>query len=227
MTTPEAIHFNFDVLCPWCYQTSRWVRGLARRGEVSVTWGVFSLEIHNFPKPIEAFDPTALRGVPALRTAVAVRDGVGQDACDAFYEAAGERYFQRLEPLNDAATLRGALEDAGIEPDWYDKAIGDDATWAQVRAEHDELVTATRSFGVPTIRLDAGKGPAIFGPVVSEPPADEDAVELWRHVLWLTRYENFHELKREPRHRPRPALLAPAPGGAPGQARGRRGGELT
>nr|MBA2437248.1 hypothetical protein [Acidimicrobiia bacterium] len=54
-----------------------------------------------------------------------------------------------------------------------------------------------RSFGVPTIVLDGGEGPAIFGPVVSEVPTDEEAVELWRHVSWLARYENFSELKRD------------------------------
>jgi len=195
--TTEVVRFNFDILCPWCYQTSRWVRDLAERGEITVGWGVFSLEIQNFAKPIEEFEPERARGVPALRTALAVRDAVGEDACGAFYAAAGERYFQRLEPLHEPATLQGALEEAGLDPSWYDKAVGDPATWEQVRAEHDELASQTRSFGVPTIRLDAGAGPAIFGPVFSEPPAGDDVVEMWRHVLWLTRYGSFHELKRE------------------------------
>ncbi len=33
--------------------------------------------------------------------------------------------------------------------------------------------------------------------MISEVPSDEDAVELFRHVSWLTRYENFSELKRD------------------------------
>ena len=49
---------------------------------------------------------------------------------------------------------------------------------------------------MPTILLDGGAGPAIFGPVISELPGDEDAVQLWEHVSWLARYENFAELKR-------------------------------
>ena len=52
------------------------------------------------------------------------------------------------------------------------------------------------AFGVPTIVLDDGTGPAIFGPVVSELPSDEDTVSLWQHLSWLTRYTNFAELKR-------------------------------
>ena len=66
-----------------------------------------------------------------------------------------------------------------------------------MRDEHEAVAAEVGAFGVPTIRLDGGTGPAIFGPVVSEPPGDdEEAVELWRHVSWLVRNPNFHELKR-------------------------------
>jgi hypothetical protein len=50
---------------------------------------------------------------------------------------------------------------------------------------------------VPTIVLEGGEGLAIFGPVISELPSDDDGVELWKHVSWLARYENFSELKRD------------------------------
>jgi len=48
--------------------------------------------------------------------------------------------------------------------------------------------------------LDGGAGAAIFGPVISDMPTDEDAVELWRHTAWLARYGNFAELKRKRAH---------------------------
>ena len=69
-------------------------------------------------------------------------------------------------------------------------------SFEQLVTEHTDLVTSTRSFGVPAIVLADGN--AIFGPVISNVPATTDeAVELWRHVLWLTEYENFSELKRD------------------------------
>ena len=71
------------------------------------------------------------------------------------------------------------------------------ATWDAVVAEHRSVVDEVGAFGVPTIRLDDGFGPAIFGPVISRVPGDDEAVELWRHVLWLTRSDNFWELKRQ------------------------------
>src|SRR2546426_270667 len=59
-----------------------------------------------------------------------------------------------------------------------------------------EVVNLPGAFGVPTIGLDGGDGPAIFGPVVYKLPADDECVELWRHTAWLVRNENFAELKR-------------------------------
>ena len=33
--------------------------------------------------------------------------------------------------------------------------------------------------------------------MISDLPSDEEALDLWRHVSWLARYENFAELKRD------------------------------
>ena len=191
----EPICFYFDPRCPWCYQTSRWVLQLAEAGEVNVTWGLFSLDIANADDPREV-DPTT-GSSPALRTAAAVRSGHGQAAVGQFYAALGAAIHQRGAAADDHAVITGALREAGLPEELLDKALVDDMTWETVRDDHSTLVERTRSFGVPTIVLDGGEGPAIFGPVISQVPEPADAVQLWRHVSWLTRYENFSELKRE------------------------------
>jgi 8-oxo-dGTP pyrophosphatase MutT (NUDIX family) len=91
--------------------------------------------------------------------------------------------------------VRESLEEAGLDPSLLDKALADESTWDAVLAEHNELIANTRSFGVPTIVLEGGE--AIFGPVISQLPDDADGVELWKHVSWLVRYENFSEVKRD------------------------------
>ena len=191
----EAVRFHFDPLCPWCYQTSRWARRLAELGEISLDWGVFSLEIVNADDDSVVRDTG--RAAPALRVTVLVRDRHGAAAVDRFYGALGDRIHQRGEEVSDPATVTGALDDAGLDASLLEEALADGSTWDQVEAEHRDLVERTRSFGVPTIVLDGGKGPAIFGPVISHVPDDDDAVELFRHVSWLARYENFSELKRD------------------------------
>ena len=193
----EPIRFHLDPRCPWCWQTSKWVRHLHALGVVDASWGVFSLELVNFTKPIEEFDEARSVAAPSQRTLVAVRDAEGQDAASRFYETLGNRHFELEEDLKSESTIKEALTDAGLATSWYDKALADPNTWQVVLGEHLELVNNTRSFGVPTIFLDAGAGPAIFGPVISNLPAnDEDSVNLWKSVAWLTRYENFSELKR-------------------------------
>ncbi|MGA9279214.1 DsbA family protein [Ilumatobacter sp.] len=192
------MRFHLDPRCPWCWQTSTWVRRLTATGTVEVSWGVFCLELANFSKSIDEFDVDRSVAAPTLRVLVAVRDGEGEDAAGRYYAALGTRYFDAEQALDDPATSRAALADAGLDVTWHDRAIGDPETWRTVVAEHQALVTETRSFGVPTIRLGGGDGPAIFGPVISNPvDSDDEAIELWTHVSWLARYDNFSELKRD------------------------------
>ena len=106
--------------------------------------------------------------------------------------------FTPTQDITDPTVVEAQqLVDAGLDAGLRAKAVDDLSTWQRVRSEHEAVAGEVGAFGVPTIRLDGGTSPAIFGPVVSEPPSDdEEAVELWRHVSWLVRNPNFHELKR-------------------------------
>lgn len=191
----ESVRFHFDPLCPWCYQTSRWARRLAELGEIELDWGVFSLELVNADD--EADVTETARAAAALRTTVLVGERHGADAVGRFYAALGARIHEQAENPAEPDTITGALADAGLEASLHSEAVADPGTWDRVKHGHHALVERTRSFGVPTIVLDGGNGPAIFGPVISNVPEDGDAVELFRHVSWLARYDNFSELKRE------------------------------
>ena len=193
----EHIRFFLDPRCPWCYQTSRWVMQLQEAGELDISWGMFSLDIAN------AAEGTVVdaekRSSPALRTMVAIREADGEAAVGRFYAALGAAVHQRQEAVDSPEVLRAALTEAGLPEALLDNALQQESTWETVQVEHLALVERTASFGVPTIVLDGGEGLAIFGPVISNVPDKSDAVDLWRHVSWLTRYENFSELKRERR----------------------------
>lgn len=193
----EPVCFYFDPICPWSYQTSRWARRLEELGVIELDWRVFSLELQNAGTEPEELARAHARSSMALRTSVAVRDSAGAPAVGAFYKALGERVHERGEPLDEPGTVESALADAELDPGLCAAACGDPSTSERVASEHRHLCERTRSFGVPTIVLDGGDGPAIFGPVISEVPNDDDAVELWRHVSWLVRHGEFAELKRE------------------------------
>ena len=193
----ERIRFFFDPRCPWCYLTSRWASRLEELGEISIDWAFFSLEVINRP---EGVDPLAIeaRSGPILRTASVVRERLGRDAVGALYGALALRIWESDLPMevDDLDGIRTSLKEIGAEPTLLDDALADRGTWEAVVQEHQELVDRTGAFGVPTIVLDDGDGPAIFGPVIYSLPDDEEAVELWRHTTWLVRNDNFAELKR-------------------------------
>ena len=193
----ENVKFHFDPRCPWCYQTSRWARRLEELGEIELDWGVFSLEVVNLEEGADPRDLEA-KGSPALRTAVVIEREHGSKAIGAFYAALGRRNFEQVPPASDPIqAARESLAEANLEPGLCDKALGDPTTWDVVIAETARLVARVGKLGVPTIVLDGGQGPAMFGPVVSRLPSDEDAVALWQHTSWLVRYGNFAELKRK------------------------------
>jgi hypothetical protein len=192
----ERVKFYFDPGCPWCYQTSRWARRLEELGEIELDWGVFSLEVVNLPAGRDPREP-APRSGPALRTAIAIRDHQGSRAIGPFYAALGRRIWDAPPPPADmVAAVTESLAAAGLPTGLAEQALARPDTWDAVLEEHRALVEGTQAFGVPTLVLDGGAGPAIFGPVLGALPGDEDALALWRHTAWLVRYGNFSELKR-------------------------------
>jgi protein-disulfide isomerase-like protein with CxxC motif len=198
----EQVKFYFDPACPWCYQTARWARRIEELGEVELDWGIFSLEVVNLPPGKDARELDARSG-PALRTALAIRDRHGSKAIGPFYAALGKRIWDQPPPPDDmVGAVRESLKEAGLPPALVDEVMANRSTWDAVLKEHRALVEKNASFGVPTLALDGGVGPSIFGPVISLLPGDEDAVALWRHTLWLMRYGNFAELKRNRLGRP-------------------------
>jgi hypothetical protein len=220
-TRPEPVTLLFDVRSPWCYQTSRWLRRLAALGEVTLSWGVFSLEVVNLHDGEDPVSYDAEYG-PALRVALALRDDRGQQAIGDFYAAFGTRMWQTPAPAGpvladtapagrvpaDTAQLpdvpeltRQALADIGIDPGYADKVLADEASWTAVLDEHRRWADR-RVFGVPTLLIgdDIGSGDraehVVFGPVLRTLPSDGDGIALWRHLRGLAVLGTVFELKR-------------------------------
>ena len=41
---PTSVEFHFDVMCPWAYKTSLWIREVRDLTGLDITWRFFSLE---------------------------------------------------------------------------------------------------------------------------------------------------------------------------------------
>jgi hypothetical protein len=220
------LHFYFDPICPFAWMTSTWVRQVMAARQYSVDWRFISLRLVNADVDYDAHFPsnyefTHTQGLRLLRVAARARTEFGPAAVDALQRSFGEHIFEvppweseahRRATLGSAdhvarilvhAELPGELADALDDPGW-DKVV---------QAESDQALALTgKDVGTPILHVDPPDGVAFFGPVISRRPSDDDAVELWDHVLGLARYPGFSELKRSLRERLQLPVLGVAAG---------------
>ncbi|MEA2507823.1 MAG: hypothetical protein QOH48_2441 [Actinomycetota bacterium] len=199
MTT--KVRFHFDPLCPWAWQTSKWIREVEKVREIEVEWRLFSLEIVNGEgDENNPYADVLLKDRDALRTLALVQRVDGNAAAGRLYESLGERVHESPAETLEEEVVRAALAEAALDRSMFDRARADDSTMDDVRSQHENAVTEVGAFGVPVIVLPSGEG--IFGPVVARAPIGEAAGELWDHVEWLMRQDGFFELKRERDRKP-------------------------
>jgi 2-hydroxychromene-2-carboxylate isomerase len=220
--SPADMHFYFDPVCPFAWMTSKWVRVVQAQRGYEVEWRTISLRMVNahidydshFPPEYEAGHMAGLR---LLRVVQAVRSEHGTEAVGRLYEALGRRLFEG-SPLDErvvegvdvrgtAEFLRPVLDELGLPSDLA-RRLDDESLDFHIRAETDEALALTgKDVGTPIIHFEPPNGVAFFGPVISRLPDEADAARLWDHVVALSRFPGFAELKRSLRERPRlPAL---------------------
>jgi hypothetical protein len=209
------LHFYFDPICPFAWMTSTWVRQVMAAREYSVDWRFISLRLVNANVDYDAHFPsnyefTHTLGLKLLRMAAKARAEFGPGAVDALQRSFGEHIFEVPPWESEAqrqATL-GSVEYVGrilAAAELPGELVGalEDRTWDDVvQEETDQALSLTgKDVGTPILHVDPPDGVAFFGPVISRRPSDDDAVELWDHVLGLARYPGFSELKRSLRER--------------------------
>jgi 2-hydroxychromene-2-carboxylate isomerase len=189
-----TVRFYFDPVCPWTWISSKWIRGVEKVRDIEVDWRLFSLQLVHEDKD-DPFAELHATSTPALRAMALARREENNGAAGRVYQALGERVHEPPGEELSPDTVRSSLADAGLDPSILDRALKDDSTMEELRAEHDAVVSEVGAFGVPTIVLPSGRG--MFGPVIEQAPTGEAAGELWDHVEWMIRQDGFYELKRE------------------------------
>ena len=218
MTDDYDLHFYFDPVCPFAWITSKWVRMVAEARDYRVDWRFISLRMVNAEVDYAAHFPSYYEdghtaGLKLLRVAARARADNGRGAVGPLYEAFGTRLFdtareQSLAAADQAARelVESALAEAGLPAQLAD-ATDDASSDDEIRSETEEALALTgRDVGTPILHFQPPAGTAFFGPVISRLPSADDAVELWDHVIGLTRFAGFAEIKRSLRERP--ALVA-------------------
>ena len=226
MSGDADLHFYFDPVCPYAWLTSTWVRQVMAARDYRVEWRLVSLRLMNahidydahFPPEYEAGHNAGLR---MLRVAARARAEHGPQALDPLQAALGRAIFEGdawpegfllVDPTRELETARKVLAEAGLPTDLAD-ALNDESWDGALKDETDAALSLTgRDVGTPIIHVEPPHGPAFFGPVISRRPTDEEAAELWDHVVALARFPGFSEFKRSLRERPQCGAFGVADG---------------
>jgi 2-hydroxychromene-2-carboxylate isomerase len=190
---PVGVDFHFDIMCPYAYQTSLWMREVRDMTGIEVRWRFFSLEeVNRAEGKKHPWEREWSYGFSMMRIGAYLRRRDMADL-EAWYAAAGQALHVDGRKPHRPEVAEELLREMGMDPGIVRAAIEDQSTGDDVRAEHD-LVVSKGGFGVPTLIFDDGQ--ALFGPVLVDPPRGRDAVRLWEHVTGWLAFPHVYELQR-------------------------------
>ncbi len=187
------VDFHFDLMCPYAYQTSLWIREVREQTGLVVNWRFFSLEeVNRAEGKKHPWEREWSYGWSLMRIGALLRRG-GMDQLDAWYAAAGQELHAAGGKPHNPAVARQIVAALGHDPGLVDAAIADPSTGDEVLAEHRKVVAAG-GFGVPTLFFPDGQ--CLFGPVLIDPPRGAEAVRLWDAVVAWTAFPHLYEIQR-------------------------------
>ena len=190
---PDYVDFHVDIMCPYAYQTSRWIREVRDQTGLVVNWRFFSLEeINRVEGKKHPWEREWSYGWSMMRIGALLRRRSMADL-DAWYERAARALHVEGHKPHEKAVARHLLAELGLEPALVDEAIADPSTGEEVLADHRRVVEAG-GYGVPTLFFPDGQ--CLFGPVLIDPPTGAAAVRLWDAVRAWTEFPHLYELQR-------------------------------
>ena len=211
MSTRDKVTFYFDVSCPFCWITSRWIKEVEKVRDIEVEWKPMSLSVLNEGReelPEEYKFMMECNWTPA-RLFNAVFDQNGQEAVDKLYTALGtkihdedriDRHARVDEPAHAFDELiTEALAEVGLPEERLAQALTTDFD-ELMRDNHAEAMKEVGDeVGTPVVKLG---DTAFFGPVLTRIPRGEEAGKIFDGSILLAGYPHFFELKRSRTERP-------------------------
>lgn len=196
MSEPTEVDFHFDVMCPYAYQTSIWMRDVRDQLGLQVHWKFFSLEeINHVGGKKHPWEREWSYGWSMMRVGARLRR-IDPALLDRWYWLAGTAlHVDGLKPHRRDVAEK-LVADMGLDPGLVGEAIDDPTTGDEVKAEHDRVVELG-GWGVPTLVFEGDH--AFFGPVLIEPPTGDGALALWRLVTGWIEFPYLYELQRPKR----------------------------
>lgn len=189
---PTTVDFHFDIMCPYAYQTSKWIREVRSRTGLEINWRFFSLEEINLREGKKhPWEREWSYGWSMLRIGAVLRRQ-SMDALDGWYERTGRALHEQGLKPHEPDVARHLLAELGHDPAVVDEALADETTHDEIHSEHQRVVDAG-GFGVPTLFFGDD---CLFGPVLIDPPSGDAALRLWDTVTGWLEFPQVYELQR-------------------------------
>ncbi len=190
---PKQIDFYFDIMCPWAYQTSKWIREVRAQNGLEINWKFFSLEEINLKEgKRHPWERPWSYGWSMLRIGALLRRR-SMDDLDRWYEAAGRALHEEGRKPHTPEGAKEILAELGLDPNLVDEALEDATTHDEVRAEHESVVNRG-GYGVPTLVFEDDT--CLFGPVVTPAPTGDAAMRLWDLTVGWQEFPHLYEMCR-------------------------------
>ena len=191
--TGSKVTVWLDPVCPFSWNTARWLDAVAEKSGLALDWQLMRLAVLNEGRELPPAQQARMRDslqVGRLMAAIAREQGTA--GWTAAYFAFGERYFDRSEPINDSL-IAHVLNTAGVL-DATAAAISDTSLDELVRHQHRAGQDALgETGGSPILRID---GHTFFGPVLTALPDAEATTALFQAVGTLAATPQFTQLQR-------------------------------
>ncbi len=189
---PTQVDFHFDLMCPYAYQTSKWIRDVRAQTGLRIDWRFFSLEEINLrPGKKHPWEREWSYGWSMMRIGALLRRH-SMDDLDAWYERAGRALHEEGLRPHEPDVARHLLDELGLDAGVVDDAIADLTTHDEIHAEHARVVDAG-GYGVPTLFFGEH---CLFGPVLIDPPTGDAALRLWDAVVAWLEFPMLFELQQ-------------------------------
>jgi len=191
-TNPTEVDFHFDVMCPWAYQTSKWIRNVRTQNGLIINWKFFSLEEVNLREGKKhPWERDWSYGWSMMRIGAILRRQ-SMDNLDKWYERSGRALHEEGKRPHDPDVARHLLEEIGIDPNIVDESLLDESTHEEIKDDHQRVIDAG-GYGVPTLFF--GDHP-LYGPVLIDPPEGEKAMRLWDAVVSWLEFPDLYEMQK-------------------------------
>lgn len=191
--TSPAVTIWLDPVCPFSWNTARWLRAVADKTGVVVEWRLMSLAVLNEGKEMPPKQQARMLDSERVgRLMAAIRDQHGNEGFATAYFAFAERYLDRSEPVDDGliGQVLETVKSWDVTSDVLSDSSWDQLVWRSHQAAQDAL---GETGGSPIVRIN---GHTFFGPVLTAPPEPEAVETLFDAVAALAAVPQFAQLQR-------------------------------